>query len=303
MSKARAAFAGLALFALAGSALALAVPKLEGRVNDYAGLLSASAQARVAQVLAKLQEDTGAQVVVLTMDSLEGEHLEEYSLRVAETWKLGREKQDDGALLLIAKNDRKMRIEAGYGLEPVLSDVMSRRVLDQILRPSFRAGDFDGGVERAVDAIDGLIRGTSTLPPPSPGDMQTDFPPRIFGAFWLLFLVPFVFVVIGTNPFQWFLYLFLIPFVAIGSVTTLGADAGPFGVGLWLVAAPIAWYFIGRKRKRQKRRRGGRRSRGRSGGSWSSGGGFSGGGGWSGGGGGFSGGGGSFGGGGSSGGW
>lgn len=301
MTRVRSASLGAILVSLAATALALDVPRLGGRVNDLADLLSSSAENRISETLERLEEDTGAQVVVLTIDSLEGEQLEEYSLRIAETWKLGREGEDDGTLLLIAERDRKMRLEVGYGLEPVLTDAMSKRILDQILRPSFRAGDFDGGVERAVDAIDGLIRGTSTLPPPGPGDAQTDFPPRLFGALWLLFLVPFVFVVVGTNPFQWFMYLFLIPFFAIGGVTTIGPDSGPFVVGLWLIGAPLAWYFIGRKRKRQKRRRGGRRRRGRSGGAWSSGGGFSGGG-WSGGGG-FSGGGGSFGGGGSSGGW
>ena len=146
----------LLLWGLASTALALDVPALKGRVNDRAHLLSASAAARIEDKLQKLEEDKGAQVVVLTVDSLGGGPLEEYSLRVAETWKLGRAGQDDGALLLIAKNDRSMRLEVGYGLEPVLTDVMTKRILDQILRPSFRAGDFDGGVERAIDAIDGL---------------------------------------------------------------------------------------------------------------------------------------------------
>ncbi len=156
------------LCSVALSAFALGVPRLQGRVNDYASLISPAAETRIDDLLAKLDHDKGAQVVVLTIDSLQDEPLEEYSLRVAETWKLGREAQDDGALLLIAKNDRKMRFEIGYGLEPVLTDVMTSRIQNQILQPSFRAGDFDGGIERAVEAVDGLIRGTSTLPPPSP---------------------------------------------------------------------------------------------------------------------------------------
>ena len=284
------------LWSVALTASALAVPALRDRVNDYADLLSASATAQIQQKLEALEQDTGAQVVVLTIDSLEGEQLEEYSLRVAETWELGRAEQDDGALLLIAKNDRKMRLEVGYGLEPVLSDVISKRILDQILRPNFRAGDFDGGVERAIDAIDGLIRGTGTLPPPSRGDIRTELPSRLFGGLWLLFLVPFVMVVIGTNPFQWFLYLFLIPFVAVGGLSVIGPSAAPFFVASWLIAAPIVWSFFGRRRKKQKPRRGGR-SAAWSGGYWSTGGGgFSVGGG-------FSGGGGSFGGGGSSSSW
>ena len=296
MTRARLAFAALLLSSVSITALALDVPNLGGRINDYADLISPAAEARIEQTLAALEQDEGAQVVVLTVESLEGELLEEYSLRVAETWKLGREQQDDGALLFVAKGDRKMRLEVGYGLEPVLTDVMSRRILDEILRPGFRAGDFDGGVERAVDAVDGLIRGTSTLPPPSQRDVQSDLPPRMFGVLWLLFLVPFILVVIGTNPFQRFLYLFLIPFVFVGGLTVAGPSASPFFIAFWLIGAPIIWSFFGRRRKKQKAGKGGRRAAWSSG-TWSSGGGgFSSGGG-------FSGGGGSFGGGGSSSSW
>lgn len=286
----------LLLWIVASAALALDVPALRGRVNDYADLLSASAEARIEAKLEALERDRGSQVVVLTIPGLEGEALEDYSLRVAETWKIGRAQQDDGALLLIAKNDRAMRLEIGYGLEPVLTDVMSKRILDEILRPRFRAGDFDGGVERAIDAIDGLIRGTSTLPPPTDVGGPSDLPPKMFGVLWLLFQVPFVLVVLGSNPFQWFLYLFLVPFVFVGGMTAVGPSAGPALVGAWLIGAPIVWSFFGRRRKKRPR---GKRSAGRrwSGGAWSSGGGFSGGGG------GFSGGGGSFGGGGSSSSW
>jgi uncharacterized protein len=279
-------------------ASAIEVPALSGRVNDYAGMISPEAEARIEQTLAALERDKGAQVAVLTIEALDGEPLEEYSLRVAESWKLGRAEQDDGALLFIAKNDRKMRLEVGYGLEPYLSDVMSRRILDQILRPSFRAGDFDGGIERAVGAIDGLIRGTSTLPVPEPNPFEGDLPTRTFGLLWFLFLMPFVLVVLGTNPFQWFLYLFLIPFVYVGGLTLLGPNASPVLVVAWLIGAPIVWSFFGRRRKKQKSGAH-RRGAGWSSGSWSSGGGgFS-----SSRGGGFSGGGGSFGGGGSSSSW
>jgi uncharacterized protein len=293
------AFALVTLLLAASSALALEVPPLRDRVNDDAGVLSSSAEARITERLEALENDTGAQVAVLTIDTLDDEALEDYSLRVAETWELGRADQDDGALLLIVKNDRKMRLEVGYGLEPSLTDVMSRRILDEILRPSFRAGDFDGGVERAVDAMDGLVRGTSTLPPPSSVDTG-ELPPRMFGVLWLAFLIPFVLAVVGTNPFQAILYLFLLPFFGVGGLT-LGGPQGAVGLaGFWLLAAPIAWAFIGRRQKKTKRRR--RRSRsawssggGWAGGGWSSGGGFGGGG--------FGGGGGGFGGGGSSSSW
>lgn len=298
MNRLGTALAVFALGSLSTLASALEVPALTSRVNDYAELISPEVEARIEQTLTALEQDKGAQVVVLTIEELDGEQLEDYSLRVAESWKLGRADQDDGGLLFIAKNDRKMRLEVGYGLEPYLSDVMSRRILDQILRPSFRAGDFDGGIERAVDAIDGLIRETSTLPAPEPNSFEGDLPTRMFGLLWLLFLVPFVLVLLGTNPFQWFLYLFLIPFVFVGGLTTAGPNMSPFFVGTWLIGAPIVWWFFGRRRKKSKPGRSGHRS-GWSGGSWSSGGGgFS-----SSGGGGFSGGGGSFGGGGSSSSW
>lgn len=310
MNRGRSVLAALLLWGIAVTALALGIPKLNAPVNDYADMISPAAESRIGDLAIKLKQDTGAQVIVLTIESLQGEHVDEYAVRIFKTWGLGRADPDDGVLLLIAKNDRKTRLEVGYGLEPVLSDVLSRRILDQILRPNFRAGDVDGGVERAVEAIDGLIRGTSTLPPPSSSDSQADLPPRLFGVMWLLFLIPFVLVVVGTNPFQWFLYLFLIPFVGVGGVTAINPEGGPFLVVLWLIAAPIVWSFFGRRKKKQKR---GRRRSGWSGGGWSSGGSWSsgggggwssgGGGGWSSGGGGFSGGGGSSGGGGASSSW
>ncbi|MGB5366659.1 MAG: TPM domain-containing protein, partial [Polyangiales bacterium] len=124
MTKARPVLTALLLWSVSLTAFALSVPELTGRVNDYATLLTPATEARIDALLTQLEKDTGAQVVVLTIDSLQGESLEDYSLRVAEAWKLGRDDPDDGALLMIAKNDRKMRLEVGYGLEPVLSDVL-----------------------------------------------------------------------------------------------------------------------------------------------------------------------------------
>ena len=287
------------LWMLATTALALGTPKLIGHVNDYADLLSPTTEARLEDTLAKLEQDQGAQVAVLTIDSLQGEGLEDYSLRVAETWALGRKDQDDGALLLIAKDDRKTRLEVGYGLEPVLTDVMSRRILDHILRPRFRSGDFDGGVERAIEAIDGLVRGTSTPPLVQPATHAQERILKVFGTLWMLSLVPFMLVLVGTKPFQWVLYVFLVPFVFVGGLTLAGPDPAPSFVGVWLLGAPLLWALVGRRRKsRGKGRR--RSAAGWAAGAWSAGGTSSRG--WSSGGG-FSGGGGSFGGGGSSGSW
>ena len=137
----------LVLALAAATAPALEVPYLAGRVNDLADLLSPGAEARIEEELAALERETGAQGAVLTVPSLEGDPLEDFSLRVVDTWKLGREGVDDGVLLVIARDERQVRIEVGYGLEATLTDVGSKRILSDVMTPRFRAGDFDGGVE------------------------------------------------------------------------------------------------------------------------------------------------------------
>ncbi|MDX1382130.1 MAG: TPM domain-containing protein [Thermoanaerobaculia bacterium] len=265
---------------------------------DEAGILSPAARERVTARLEALEAERGAQVAVLTVPSLEREALEEYSLRVAETWALGRGGFDDGALLLIARDDRKMRLEVGYGLEGVLTDATSRRILDDVIRPRFRTGDFDGGIEEAVAAIDGLVRGEeNVLPAPRGGRQGMPLAQRLFGG--LLFVVVVgIFSIIAVGTGSRFLYLFLIPFWFAFPSAFLGPRLGVLAGVAWIVGFPILRLLV-------------RRSGGGSGGSfwggmsgggwtWSSGRGSSSFGGFSGG---FSGGGGSFGGGGASGGW
>ena len=98
-------------------------------------------------------------MAVLTISSLDGDPLEDFSMRVVETWKLGREDADDGVLILIARDERRMRIEVGYGLEGVLTDAQSGRIIDHLMAPRFREGDFNGGVGAAVEAVSSAIRG------------------------------------------------------------------------------------------------------------------------------------------------
>lgn len=293
---------GLSSFVLASLAWlvlsAQSIPALQGRVNDYADMLSPAAEARIESTLEQLETDKGSQVVVLTIDSLGAQVLEDYSMRVAEAWKIGRGEHDDGAILLIAQEDRKMRLEVGYGLEPVLTDAMSRRILDNVIAPSFRAGDFDGGVERAVGAIDGLVRGTSTLPDPAPGQPMQDLPFSLFAIFWLLLLLPLAASVVLTKPFRVLPYLFVMPFAFTGGVSLGGRPTGLGLLLLWAVGAPLLWLVLSRAAPRP--RRGGRRSWSSDRG-WYGGGGFGRSGGF--GGGGFGGGGGGFGGGGASSGW
>jgi uncharacterized protein len=287
----------------------LEVPFLSGRVVDTADLLSAQAEQRIEEELSRIEAEKGAQVAVLVIPALEGESLEEYSLRVAETWKLGRGKFDDGALVLIARDDRQMRIEVGYGLEPALTDAASRRILDGVMRPAFREGDFDGGVEGAVRAIGGLLRGEeNALPPPeeAAGGIKGIAPRAVMFVVFLVVVGMFSMVALATEGGgAWFLYLFLVPFWFAFPLAIFGSPLGALLGGGWLLGFPPLHRLLRKKRKEGKLFRGDRWTGGAPGGGWvwtSRGGGFGGGrgGGF---GGGFRGGGGSFGGGGASGRW
>jgi len=147
----------------------VAVPPLTGRVVDQTGTLSAADIAGLTQTLKGLELRKGSQVAVLIVPTTEPETIEQYSIRVAEAWKIGRKKVDDGALLVVAKNDRKLRIEVGYGLEGALNDVTSKRIIDEIITPKFKSGDFAGGISAGVERIIGVIDGEPLpAPPPRP---------------------------------------------------------------------------------------------------------------------------------------
>ncbi|HVS13784.1 MAG TPA: TPM domain-containing protein [Thermoanaerobaculia bacterium] len=195
---ARRSAAALVPFALLlASALgALEVPFLAGRVNDLAGMLDPDEVARLEQALAAFEQETGAQVAVLTVPSLEGEEIEDFAIRVVETWELGRQGVDDGALLLVARDERRLRIEVGYGLEGVLTDAASRRILDRVITPHFRQGDFGGGIEAGVGAMLATIRGEE-LPAPARGDRRV-LPGLIGAGCSQLLLLVFLLVVISV---------------------------------------------------------------------------------------------------------
>ena len=147
----------------------VAVPPLTGRVVDQTGTLSAGDVAALTQTLRGLELRKGSQIAVLIVPTTEPETIEQYSIRVAEAWKIGRKKVDDGALLVVAKNDRKLRIEVGYGLEGALNDVTSKRIIDEIITPKFKSGDFAGGISAGVERIIGVIDGEPLpAPPPRP---------------------------------------------------------------------------------------------------------------------------------------
>jgi uncharacterized protein len=205
---------------------AVAVPPLVGRVVDQTGTLSTSDVSTLNQTIRAFEARKGSQVAVLIAPSTEGEAIEQFSLRVAEAWKIGRKKIDDGVLLVIAKNDRKLRIEVGYGLEGALTDATSKRIIDEIITPHFRSGDFAGGISAGVDRILRVIEGEK-LPAPVRSEPSRGMQPS-----WLMeHIDPF-------NPFVIF------GIFAVGGImrTLLGRLAGAVVTGS--IVGVLAWFFI-----------------------------------------------------------
>ncbi len=154
---AAAVFAGsLIFFFSAFNLFALNVPPLRGAVNDYAKMLGSHDIQTVENYLEKLNRDTGIQIAVLTVPRLEGESIESFSIRTVEAWKLGQAGKDNGVLLLIAAAEKKIRIEVGYGLEGVLTDMQAGLIIRKIITPYFKSGDYGKGVAAAVRQIAAL---------------------------------------------------------------------------------------------------------------------------------------------------
>jgi uncharacterized protein len=140
-------------------ASALGIPKLQGYVNDYAHMISGSARAKLEEELKSFEQSDSTQFVILTIPSLEGESPEDYSIKIVEAWKLGQARKDNGILLLVSKDDRKMRIEVGRGLEGRLTDLTAGRIVDLAIKPWFKRGDFDGGFAAGVASLIDATRG------------------------------------------------------------------------------------------------------------------------------------------------
>ncbi len=291
---------GALLFSVV-TAYAQEVPFLEGRVNDYAGILSSQTRSELNSMLKSFEDSTSNQVVVLTINSLDGQDLEEYSVKVAQTWKLGQKGKDNGVLLLVVRDDRKIRIEVGYGLEGTLTDALCSMIIQREILPEFRNKDYDDGVKAGVTSILGAINGTFTAEQSSSESMG--FPEiLIFLGIFTVVVGLFTFVALFTKGFMsWFLYVFLIPFWMAFPYAAIGGTIGLLPFLIYFIGFPIAKTWLTRSSRGISLQKviAGSMIMSSAGGGWSSSGG-----GWSsGGGGGFSGGGGSFGGGGSSGSW
>jgi uncharacterized protein len=280
----------LSLLLLFGSgALAeVAVPPLRGPVTDLTATLTPEQIATLDQQLRAFEAKQGSQIAILIVPTTQPESIEQYGIRVAEAWKLGRQGTNDGAVLLIAKDDRAMRIEVGRGLEGVLPDVLANRIIDQVIVPRFRANDFFGGIREAIERMIALVEGE---PLPEPERAQRGAPDGLGNALPLLLMLVFV----GSGILRGMLGRFggasvtagiaaVIVWVLTSTlVIAIGAAVIAFVVALLGGGGGGGWASPGR------------RGRGGYGGSW--------GGGLGGGGGGWSGGGGTFGGGGASGRW
>lgn len=162
----------LAAFALAAWAQ-IAVPELTRRVTDLTATFSADQAAALENRLAAFEAQRGSQIAVLIVPTTAPEDIAQFGIRVADRWKVGRERTDDGVILIVARDDRTLRIEVGYGLEGAIPDAIARRVIDEVIVPRFREGDYAGGIDAGVIQLMKLIEGEA-LPPPAPGHAEGD---------------------------------------------------------------------------------------------------------------------------------
>jgi uncharacterized protein len=198
----------------------VAVPDLNRRVTDLTGTLTPDTVNRLETTLAQFESAKGSQIAVLMLPTTRPEDIAEYGIRVAEQWKVGRKGVDDGAILIVAKDDRRVRIEVGYGLEGVLSDAVTKRIIEEDITPRFRQGDFSGGVEAGVSRMMRLIEG-EPLPPPKANTQG------------------------GVDAFMDRGLLFIIVGIFAGSLLRMLFGKGTGSVVGALGAGGLAWFFSG----------------------------------------------------------
>lgn len=268
---------GLILAACAVAVAEVPVPRLQARATDLTGTLSASQLQSLESTLAAFEQKKGSQIALLMLPTTKPEAIEQYSIRVAEAWKIGRKGTDDGVILVIAKDDHKLRIEVGRGLEGAIPDVVAKRVIREVIAPHFLNGDFNGGIADGVASLMKLIEGEA-LPPPARAEAREQagtghgLPPEIF------LVMAFVLIVFARQAF--------------GRLPGATAGAGVTGlVGWWVfggaaaavIAAIVGFLVVLLMPERAftygPSGSGGGSGWGSSGGSGSGGGGFSGGGG------------------------
>ncbi|MEA3543738.1 MAG: TPM domain-containing protein [Thermodesulfobacteriota bacterium] len=173
------------------TAIALDIPRPKGYVNDNAGLISPPVELKLEQFLRDFEKSDSTQITILTIPTLDGESLDNYSLNVFERWKIGQKGKDNGALLLVAKAERKVRIEVGYGLEGLLTDLLAGRIIDNEISPKFKQGDFDGGIVSGIVGMVEAVRGEYT------GTGKTNSRKKKSNPFGFIFLLFFLGPLLG----------------------------------------------------------------------------------------------------------
>jgi uncharacterized protein len=222
-----------------GAHAEIAVPPLKARVTDLTATLSSEQSARLEAKLAAFEQSKGSQIAVLIVPTTQPEEIEQYGIRVAEAWKLGRKGVDDGAILIVAKDDRRLRVEVGYGLEGALNDATAKRIVAEIITPQFRTGDFAGGIEAGVDRMISVIDGEPLPPPKHRAQRRGDGGFGIAGLLMPFFVVWFLGQILRRIFGTGFAAL------AVGGVTGAVAffllSSLGLAVGVGLVAAIIAF--------------------------------------------------------------
>ncbi|MBP8081736.1 MAG: TPM domain-containing protein [Spirochaetes bacterium] len=258
------------------------IPELKSRVNDYADMFSEETEKAIEAKITEIEKTDSTQIVVLSVNSLEGYPIEEFSIKTAEKWKIGQKGKDNGVILIFSKIDRKMRIEVGYGLEDKLTDLTSGRIIDNEITPMFKAGKYDEGLSRGIDSIISAVKGTYIADNSNETDSKKSPTVFIVILFVMIFILGKIKKILGGITGAIALPLIFYKFTAEASIISI-IFLIPFGFIIGLIIPFLGTFFI-------LSSLGGRRGGGFSGGSGFSGGGFSGGGG-------------RFGGGGASGGW
>lgn len=211
----------------------VAVPPLQAQLTDLTGTLTTEQQAGLEQSLRAFEARTGTQIAVLIVPTTKPEEIEQYALRVVEIWKLGRKMVDDGALLLIAKDDRTLRIEVGYGMEGALNDATAKRIVNEVIAPRLKEGDYFGGVSAGVDQLIRVVDG-EPLPVPKSGAVAS-------GTVW------------GTDSIRQLLPVLFVLALVVGGVlrSVLGripgalATGGVLALASWLLGGAIIVAVIG----------------------------------------------------------
>jgi len=245
----------LASFLLGTAQAEVAIPPLKQRVTDLTSTLDASQLQTLETKLAAFEKAKGSQIAVLVLPTTQPEVIEQFAIRVVEVWKLGRKGIDDGVLLLVAKDDRKLRIEVGYGLEGALNDATAKRIVAEVISPAFKQGDFYGGIDAGVNSIIKVIDG-EPLPPPSPGGQaqgsDSDSLSNLLGIGFVIFMMGNIILrqMLGRLPsgllvggaiatIAWFMLLSMGIAVVVGVVAFVLSLM--FGSSLGGSAMPVGW--------------------------------------------------------------